>query len=198
MICKSHLASIGIAVFLSALWTPTATEGGAKEQLNFSCEQDYANEPVQRPTALSAEALEALAEDQNVGGCLKEAGKSADQAFAWFVASEIHLGGRDEADFVVLPNLLLKAEQPGGVPDNACFLGANTALFWALRRTQQGYSLVFSGGGHDLSVLRHRTNGFRDIKTSVLLEAGRIISEAVYRFDGQRYVKVRVDERPGD
>ncbi len=195
---KISTLAILIAVLLATAPALGRSDESTKEQLNFSSEQDYVNKPVQQPVTLSAEALEALAADQNVDGCLKEAGKSADQAFSWFVASEIHLGGGDEVDYVVLPSLLSKGEQPGDVPGNACFRGANAAWFWALRRTKQGYTLVFSGSGHDLSILRHRTNGFRDIKTSSAVQAGGDISDAVYRFDGRRYLKVKVDERPGE
>jgi hypothetical protein len=172
------------------------TEDGTKEQTSFSSQQDFVNEPVQSPTPLSAEALSALATDLNVAGCLAEAGKSPDQVFAWFVASEIHLGPKDETDYIVLPNLLLKAGQPEDVPGRGCFLRVSAAWFWALRSTKRGYKLVFSGGGHELSVLRHRTNGFRDIKTGFILQAGRTLKEAVYRFDGQSYVQVKVDQRP--
>ncbi len=197
---KDKVTTLAILIAVLLATAPALGRSGesTKEQLNFSSEQDYVRKPIQQPVTLSAEALEALAKDPNVDGCLKEAGKSADQAFSWFVASEIHLGGGDEIDYVVLPSLLSKAEQPGDVPDNACFRGANAAWFWALRRTIQGYALVFSGGGHDLSVLRHRTNGFRDIRTSTAMQVGGMVSETVYRFDGQRYVKVKVDERPGD
>jgi hypothetical protein len=191
-----------MAILIAALLATASALGhsdeSTKEQWNFSSEQEYVNEPVRQPVTLSAEALEALAADQNVNACLKETGKSADQAFSWFVASEIHLGGGDEIDYVVLPSLLSKAEQPGDMPDNACFRRANAAWFWALRNTRQGYKLVFSGAGHDLSVLRHRTNGFRDIKTSTAIQAGGMISETVYRFDGRRYVMVKVGERPGE
>ncbi len=195
---KWGAAAVLIAVLLASAPALGRSDENTKEQSHFNCDQDYVNEPVQQPVTLSAEALEALAKDQIVDSCLKEAGKSADQAFSWFVASEIHLGGGDEVDYVVLPSLLSKVEQPGDAPNNACFRGANAASFWALRRTKQGYTLVFSGSGHDLSILHHRTNGFRDIKISTAIQAGGDISEAVYRFDGRRYVKVKVDERPGE
>jgi len=197
---KDKVATLAILIAALLATAPALgrSDESRKEQSHFSCEQEYVNEPVRQPVTLSAEALEALAEDQNVDACLKEAGKSADQAFSWFVASEIHLGGEDEIDYVVLPSLLLNGEQPGGAPNNACFRGANAALFWALRRTKQGYTLAFSGSGHDLDILRHRTNGLRDIRTSTAIQAGGMISETVYRFDGRRYVMVKVDERPGE
>lgn len=197
---KDRFSTLAMLIVVTLLGiTPFGrAEEGTKEQLIFNSAQDYAKQPVLHPTPLTPEALEALATDQIVGGCLKETGISADQAFAWFVASEIHLGGRDETDFVVLPSLLLKAGQPGDVPDRGCFLGANAAWFWALRSTKQGYRLIFSGGGQYLSVLRHRTNGFRNVKTSVIFQEGRTMDEAVYRFDGQAYVKVKVKELGGD
>ncbi len=185
-----------MALLISACSALGHGDGDSKEQLNFSSEQDYANEPVLHPKPLPAEALDALAEDRNVGQCLRESAKTPDQAFAWFVASEVHLGPKNESDYIVLPNLLLKAEQPGEAPGNGCFLRANSAWFWALRNTKQGYKLVFSGGAHDLSVLHHRTNGFRDIKTSFVLQAGQALNELIYRFDGDGYVQVKANERP--
>jgi hypothetical protein len=195
---KNRVTELALLIALLFATTPAVgrADEGAKEQTSFSSEQDFVNQPVQSPTPLSAEALSALATDRNVAGCLAESGKSPDQVFAWFVASVIHLGPKDEADYIVLPNLLLKAGQPDDVPGRGCFLRANAAWFWALRRTKQGYKLVFSGGGHELSVLRHRTNGFRDIKTGFILQAGQTLDETVYRFDGQSYVQVKVDQRP--
>jgi len=193
---RFHGTAILLVFLLGTTPVLGRADGDSKEQLSFSSEQDYANEPVVRPTPLPAEALDALAKDQNVNRCLAESEKTPDQAFAWFVASEVHLGPKNEADYIVLPNLLLKAEQPGEAPGNGCFLRATSAWFWALRNTKQGYKLVFSGSGHDLSVLHHRTNGFRDIKTSFVLQTGQSLNELIYRFDGDSYVQVKANERP--
>jgi len=186
---KPTLAGIVITGLLSVSWTE-ATIRAANEQTNFDSEQDYANQPVQDPKPLSTDALYALAKDQRVSDCLRLSGKSPDQAFAWFVSSEIHLAGKDETDFIVLPSLRSDSE---GLP---CFQDSDTAWFWALRKTRLGFELIFSGSGHYLSVSRHRTNGLRDIKLFSSAQVGGVVAEGVFRFDGQRYVQVKASEFP--
>ena len=165
----------------------TARRASSQEQSRFNCEQGFAGEPIQRPISLPEGALRVLAYDDGVSSCLENENMTRDQLPAsWFVASEIHLDGPDEVDLVVLPNLdtglAQNLRRPAG-----CFLGANTAEFWIVRKTSQQYELVLHAGGHDLEVSKIRTNGLRDAMTITPQEAGRKVTTVIYTFDGKRY-----------
>jgi hypothetical protein len=112
----------------------------------------------------------------------------------WFVASEIHLGGPNEIDLVVLPGSRLP-DTPSGEPSaNACLVGANTGGFWILRRTPLGFVMVFSGMAHGLDILKTRTHGFRDIRLYTISLRSTLTQD--FRFNGERYVLSRGKSRP--
>jgi hypothetical protein len=74
------------------------------EQTGFSAEQDIA--PVEKREVLPPEALPVLAQEKGVASCLESNELPMNRLPAsWFAASRIHLGGPNETDFVVLPNL---------------------------------------------------------------------------------------------
>jgi len=175
------------ALMQSAGAGQTAKRARSEEQSRFNSEQGFAGEPIQHPVSLPVGALRVLADDDGVSSCLENENMTRDQLPAsWFVASEIHLDGPDELDLVVLPNLdtgiAQNLRRPAG-----CFLGANTAEFWIVRKTSQEYELVLHAGGHNLKVSKIRTNGFRDAMTITPQEAGRIVTTVIYTFDGKRY-----------
>ena len=158
-----------------------------QEQSRFSAEQAAVNEPVAHPVSLPAGALLALGTSEDVASCVKREGVKQDQIPAsWFVASEIHLDGPKEIDFVVLPNLDMPpgSEAHGPV---GCFLGANIAAFWVVRESSNGYQLALTVRCHDLVVSNHRTDGLRDIQAISIMRAGAYISTVTFRFDGETY-----------
>lgn len=146
-----------------------------KEQSQFGIEDPA----LQRPVTLPRSALDALSKDERVGSCLEAANVNAEKLHAdWFVASEIHLNGPKEADLVVLPD--------GRLPDAAaCFLGANTAQMWVLRKTPGGFKLVLSQIGLGMSVLATKTNGLRDVQIGAAV--GGYDDCIDYKFDGASY-----------
>ncbi|MGB6822175.1 MAG: hypothetical protein WBE21_08850 [Candidatus Acidiferrales bacterium] len=164
-----------------------------EEQSLFSAEQDDVDEPVLHPVSLPAGALRVLGESEDVTSCLKREGVPRDKIPAsWFVASRIRLDGPRETDFVVLPNLTLNAG-PEGPNAAMCFLGANIASFWVVRKTSHGYQLALAVRSHDLEISKNRTKGLRDIKAIAIMQAGTYISTVIYRFDGKTYRQSKVD-----
>jgi len=152
------------------------------EQSDFSVEQELV--PVEKPSHLSQEALQVLAKEAGVASCLKNEGLSSDQLpSSWFVASQIHLDGPNEVDFVVLPNLASEPQRHPGPA--ACFLGASTGQFWIIRKTCTGYELALTLFAHGLGILDSRSNGLRDI------EAGTVSVHAetttLFKFTGKQY-----------
>lgn len=150
------------------------------EQSGFAIE---AARPVDRPAELPREALDALSRDGGVDSCLKNEGLSAKEPPSdWFLASEIHLGGPNELDFVVLPSVLASAVHRGN--DAVCFLGASTAQMWVLHKASDRFQ-VLGTQGQGLTVLSTRTNGLRDIRVGA--SVGGYYDTIDYRFDGKSY-----------
>jgi hypothetical protein len=151
------------------------------EQTGFSVEQDFA--PVEKPEVLPTEALPVLAQEVGVASCLEGNELPVDRLPAyWFVASRIHLGGHDETDYVVLPNLTVNPESSA-----LCFLGANTGQFWIVRKTPKGYRLLLSVRTHSLDILSSRSNGLRDIEAETVFVRESTIT--LFKFDGSQYKK---------
>jgi len=109
------------------------------EQFAFGIELEA--EPVQRPVELPRAALDALSEDSRVARCLGRNGLSAKQLPSnWFVASEIHLDGPDEADLVVLPGGRIPDTPEGSISPNVCLIGANTAQMWVCGKRRLAFN----------------------------------------------------------
>ena len=138
------------------------------EQVQFSAE----DESVTQPVSIPQDAWSILKKDNNVMEVLASQNLQADQLpKSWFAASEIHLDGPNEHDFVVIGKGMLQ--------------GANVTTFWVFAQTPQGLKLVLTLPAHDLSIEPTRTNGYRNIQ-AVMMTAGRV-STAELRFDGKEY-----------
>ena len=155
---------------------------GRKEQISFSVEQELV--PIEKPSDLPYEALQVLAKEAGVASCLENQGISGNKLpSSWFIASEIHLDGQNEVDFVVLPNL---ESEPQHHPGPAvCFLGANTGQFWIIRKTSAGYGLVLSLFTHGLGVLDSRSHGLRDVEAVTVSANGE--TRSLFKFNGEQY-----------
>jgi hypothetical protein len=195
---RSYKKIIGAVTLLaiSTLW-PNDSGSSAQaplknktsEQTGFSVEQDIA--PVEKPEVLPPEALPVLAQEAGVASCLQSNELVANQLPAsWFVASRIHLGGPNETDYVVLPNLAINNPESSA----RCFLGPNTGQFWVLRKTPKSYVLLLSVWTHSLDVLPSRSNGLRDIEPYTI--AIREDTKTIFRFDGRQYRKHTERTRP--
>ena len=166
----------------------TAVKDKSPEETVFSVEQDFA--PVEKPVTLPPEALPALAKEKGVASCLESNEMLANQLpTSWFVASRIHLGGPNETDYVVLPNLAINPESSA-----LCFLGPNTGQFWVLRKTRTSYVLLLSVWTHSLEVLPGRSNGLRDIEAYTIAVRGD--TKTLFKFDGRQYRKHAERTRP--
>ena len=174
-------AVLSVPQVLTAQHTKPAEQ---KEQSEFGIELEAV--PIQRPVTLPRAALDALSNDKGVASCLENAGLSGDELPAnWFVASEIHLNGPNEADLVVLPGDPVPGTPAGEISPNACFLGANTGQMWVLRKTEHGFKLVLSQYGLGMGVLATKTNGLRDVQIGAIV--GGYDDSIDYKFDGESY-----------
>jgi hypothetical protein len=138
------------------------------EQTSFSCEDEKFEHPVQ----LNESAMKALAREKNFADLLIAEKLEADvEPEKWFTASEIHLSSPAETDLIVMGTHLAR--------------GAYTSAFWVLRKSPDGYRVVFRDDAHDLQLQETRTNGFRNILAAV--PTLRYVSTAEYAFDGTTY-----------
>ncbi len=72
------------------------------EQNEFSMEWEVV--PIERPLTLPDAAARAIEKDSAVSSCLERENPPSERfPVSWFVASEIHLAGPDEADLIVAP-----------------------------------------------------------------------------------------------
>jgi hypothetical protein len=153
------------------------------EQTVFDAEPDSGEMHVKRPVEIPDSALEVLRDTLSRGtvNCLKSRGTTPEQVPAsWFLASAVHLGGPNEVDLIVLPNVpnVAKPGTPGG-----CLLPANGAPFWVLGPgiASERYGLLLATYGLRLEVLDSQTNGYRDIQT------GTIRTALLYKFTVHQY-----------
>lgn len=139
-----------------------------QEQTQFAAEGE-----VEKPVDLPDEVLRELMNDERNQTCLGINETKEQMPASWFAASQIHLNGDRLPDLVVTPK-------------NACLFGANMVPFWVFRSTNQGYKLALSMSGLALQVLNSKTNGYRDIETSAVVQT-RYVVTLTFKFDGSQY-----------
>jgi len=161
-----------------------ATSAGQEPSEPFSHPPtSFSAEDAKFPDAvpLSSCARVSLAADVHVASLLKHQNLTAEELpEEWFTASQQSLGTGAGDLMVVMGASLMR--------------GANISPFWILRIRKSSCSLLLSAGGHDLMVLRHKSNGIPDIKTFAITVA--TTSERLYRFDGHQYRLVRSRSYP--
>lgn len=181
-----QLPKLLLGVFLLV---PGTSQIGSKEhpseETSFSMEF-----PFKQPVALNEAARRTLAADKSIADVMKDERLSIETIPEdWFQASEVHLGPRGETDLVVMGK---------GVPT-----GRYSAAFWILRPTPKGYEIVLAIHTHDLTLLKNKTHGLRDIAVGEsYAAAGERLSTGggrdsdTYKFDGQHYQRVLRSDKP--
>src|SRR5258708_12910473 len=101
----------------------------------------------------------------------------------------VNLAGVGETDEVGKVHHFGKADS-----GNGCLYGANIGPFWVVRKTPRGYQMLLSVSTLGLSVLRSRTNGYRDVSAGAIVSGKAVF--VIYKFSGRRYrrFKTRVEE----
>jgi len=107
--------------------------------------------------------------------CAEQVGiLAAEIPASWFVASEIRLSKKS------LSGLVVRGE-------HECLGGAHIAQFWVLAKSTAGYKIIFRGRGDGLSVLRARTNGYRDLQLVIVTQAAANIDYVRFRYSKGKY-----------
>lgn len=164
--------------------TQTEAKGTAQEQSSFALGSDSDEPRVKRPVPVPDEVLKVLRADKTVEGCLEDnpllPGKSLN---SWFLASSIHLDGNKHSDLIVVPSFVGK--------ELVCFESASgIAWFWVFRRIGDQYTMILKASGNSMRVLRTTSNGYRNIRTGSIGQAGRQLTTVNYAFNGENYAEV--------
>lgn len=174
---KRLILGILLLLFLqpSGAWGKTE-----KEQTSFDADP---SRQITRPVPLPRSVLQILANDSEVVACRNQNPIPPGASLAsWFVASEVHLGGPDEADLVVLP--VAEGDRL------LCFYSAEgISWFWVFHQVGAHYELVLKTFGLGLIIRDARHNGYRDIKSVAAF--GTHSSQTTYRFENGKYREYR-------
>jgi hypothetical protein len=155
-----------------------------QEQSTFGTEEVSPAEPrVIRPVPVPDEVLEVLKAGAGFKSCLDYNPLAPGQLLSsWFIASKIHLDGSDETDLVVVPSFRGK--------EGMCFESVEgIGWFWVFRKVGGRYELALKTSGNGLEILKTKNNGYRNIQTGTIGQAGRFITTITFHFDGKAYRK---------
>jgi hypothetical protein len=167
--CIDFVGAVVLAVLVGTCASAqTETGSQPREQAEFGAEDEHPRRPVKVPEAV----LQTLRR-------VDEASPN-EMPETSLMCSEIHLGGSEETDLIVMGvgNLRL----PHG------------ALFWVFRKNRDQYELILTTGGDTLTVLAGRWKGHRKIR--VRNHSARTITTTTYRFDGKSYREFDERESP--
>lgn len=67
--------------------------------------------------------------------------------------------------------------------------GAHIVPFWIIHQDSHGTSILFKTRSDAISVLPKTTNGFRELSSNWVRQAGAIVFTSHYRFNGKTYVE---------
>ena len=153
-------------VFISGVLVARQRSNPVSEQKLFLEEK-----PLQNPAALSPGVLNALLRTKQARLGLQFATDVEEKNPAQlFRGAEVHLGGPDEVDLVVI-----------GIPP---MTGADNGWFWVVRPHNHPKVVLFAGG-NSLEIMDSRTNGLRDIRSD--WSSPNETRHTVYHFDGKAY-----------
>jgi hypothetical protein len=165
-----------LAIACASFLVCQGQKGPISEQTFFT-----EDEPLQQPVTLSSDVLRVLLKTKQAKVGLEDANDSARENPArMFRAAGVHLSGSEKAGLVVI-----------GIPP---MRGADNCWFWIVRSTRRGPKVVLFAGGYSLELLRGKTNGFRNIRST--WSSPSETEESTYRFDGQRYKLWKRTYRP--
>jgi hypothetical protein len=127
---------------------------------------------LQHPVPVSSDVLKVLLETDAAkeGMAFAQVSKPGDVA-QLFRAGEVHLGGANEVDLVVI-----------GV---GWMSGADNGWFWVVRSAHKNPRVVLFAGGNSLQMMVTRTNGYRDIRST--WSSPSETDDTIYHFDGREY-----------
>lgn len=169
------LSILLLALPLVAQSRPPKVEKSRRiEQTYFNLDSE---ETFKRPVKIPEAALRSLRQEieKKHRRCLERLDQESDIA-SWFSASAVDLNNDHLSDLVV------KSKKD-------CLNGADNDWFWILRNTGRGYQLVLFGGALGVTLLKTRTQGFRNIETD--FATASTFHSNIYKFDRQVY-KARI------
>jgi hypothetical protein len=171
-ISRSILLIVSILLLALPLAAQMKTKSHKIEQTDFDLDA-----PFKRPIKIHEAILQLLHQEiKKYSLCGQGKHDRVSDIASWFSASAIDLNDDHHPDFFV------KSYQ-------GCLNGADNDWFWIFRNTGHGYRLALFGHTLYVYLLKTKTHGLYDIKTS-MATAAYFFSD-VYKFNGQVY-KARV------
>lgn len=155
------------------------------EQSSFGVEEIPGEPRIKHPTAIPDIVVAALQTDKTVKSCLKDNPLAPGQSLSsWFVASPVQLSESDRVDLVIVPSFDGR--------ESMCFqTPTGIGMFWVFRRLGDGYQLVLKTWAGGLEVLASKTDGYRNIRSGTLGQAGSDLTNTTFHFDGTQYLAGR-------
>ena len=140
-------------------------------------------EPIRHSFPITSPVVRVLRADSHVRECVAREPQVKHIA-PWFKASAIDLNADGRLDLVVQ------------LSDSAplCLMGANIGPFWVLQRLGHGYRKILRTHMLGISILRMKSQGFRDIEASQATAVD--ILTTIYRFNGTTYQPHGSKRRP--
>ncbi|MFC0168650.1 hypothetical protein ACFFKC_11220 [Pseudoduganella danionis] len=113
--------------------------------------------------------------------CLRSSREHGMSANRFFSSRRIDLNGDELPDYFVRPALQ---------PYCSAFYGAHLFRYWLVvgvrKNAKTDYQIVFAYGGDEVRVLRHRSNGYRDLE--LFGHTAEWEARSTWHYDGKRYV----------
>ena len=140
--------------------------------VNAGFSQTFDSETKLRNTVkIPAAILSQLEKTDEVKECLSRLDEPGRFHPAWFRAVRIDLNADGRADYLVESN-------------KDCLLGPRAANWWVFSGTGRGSKLVYHDSVLWLTLLRHKTRGFRDIRAETTMMN---IIRNTWKYDGREY-----------
>jgi hypothetical protein len=131
----------------------------------------YLDEAFKHPVKIPESVIQTLRQEAEKQ-CPQRIAGQGDDIRTWFSAAALDLNDDGRGDLIVTSK-------------ERCLNGADNDWFWIFRNTGRGYQLALKGGTFNVTLLRAKTHGFRDIETDGYTAAATYTN--IYKFNGRAY-----------
>ena len=160
----SDIAKVICIVFLCLVSARSSMSQAGGEQ-SFSIDGG-----IEHPVPIPKRVMQLLHAQPSVKEFLANPDNDKQSVLDSFEAAAVDLNKHGKTDFVVTNHVLN---------------GANIGPFWVFLKTGQGYKLVLSVTSLNLTIMKTRTKGFRNISAGAATAVSAHVD--VYKFTGKKY-----------
>jgi hypothetical protein len=174
----AYMKLLGTVLFVFTAFAEMALIAHGQEVRPATEQKLFSNSPFQHPVTLPPEVLKVLLATypaKETFAIVDDSEKSNPSQL--FQAAEVHLGGPDQVDLVVMGMGRMR--------------GAENSWFWVVRSARKDPEIILFGGGDYLEVLDGKTHGYRDIR--IVWMSSLETETTTYHFDGHQYQMRQAD-----